>query len=71
MPNPEQTDTDEDGIGDVCDDECVGIVTALTQIEPAATQVGSNVELIGTGFGPSVEVHFGDGSVVRTTPSEY
>jgi YVTN family beta-propeller protein len=57
--NADQADTDADGVGNVCDNLCVGTTTTVTSLLPATQKKGSNVQVIGTGFGPSVEVWIG------------
>lgn len=68
VANADQADTDGDGTGDLCDDLCVGTRTTLSGVTPGTQIPGSNVELFGTGFGPSVEVVIG---TTVLTPSEW
>ncbi len=62
--NANQSDVDADGSGDVCDNQCIGVaLTTLTSVTPASVAPGSNFQLIGTGFGPSVSVFIGNTQV--------
>jgi hypothetical protein len=64
-PNADQADTDADGVGNSCDNLCVGTTTTLASVAPASAKKGQNIELIGTGFGSSVQVWV---SNVQITP---
>jgi len=57
--NGDQGDFDADGVGNVCDNLCVGTTTTLTSTIPAAQKKGANIQVVGAGFGPSVEVWIG------------
>lgn len=59
-PNASQSDVDADGVGDVCDALCVGTTTTVASLVPASQKKGGNFEVVGTGFGPSVEVWIGN-----------
>lgn len=56
IPNPAQTDTDTDQIGDLCDDLCVGQITAVSALVPDHAAPLGWIEVQGTGFGPSAQV---------------
>jgi len=68
IANTDQADADADGIGDLCDDTCVGTRTTLERIAPSTQAPGANIELFGAGFGPSVQVAIGG---VMATPQAY
>jgi YVTN family beta-propeller protein len=68
VANADQADTDGDGTGNPCDDLCVGTRTTLQGVTPGAQVPGANVEIVGTGFGPSVQVALGDALL---TPAEW
>ena len=62
--NANQSDVDADGAGDVCDNQCIGVdLTTLTSVTPASAKAGQNIQLVGTGFGPSVSVFIGNTQV--------
>lgn len=76
--NPDQADTDGDHVGDVCDDVCVGTKTQITGLDPSITTAGSWVHVVGSGFGPNVQVQFAgqpaqlqqtNGALYAKTPS--
>jgi len=56
LPNPSQTDTDADQVGDVCDDLCVGTTTQISALLPAISPGGSWVHVDGGGVGPNAQV---------------
>ncbi len=58
--NANQSDVDADGIGDVCDNQCIANeTTTITGMSPPQGIVGALREVLGTGFGPSVQVSIG------------
>jgi hypothetical protein len=59
LPNVDQADTDADGVGNVCDDLCVGEVTALNGISETSVPRGSTFWISGTGLGPAFRVKVG------------
>ncbi|MCC6641931.1 MAG: hypothetical protein IT386_12295 [Deltaproteobacteria bacterium] len=59
VANSDQTDTDGDGRGDLCDDECVGDVPAtLDGVFPASGPAGQIVEVSGQGLSAQAQVFF-------------
>lgn len=69
LANRDQSDLDTDGTGDVCDDRCVGPVTTIAEILPAAQRVGQSVEITGTGFSPNARVLIGGLEAAVSRPS--
>jgi YVTN family beta-propeller protein len=68
--NANQSDIDADGIGDVCDDKCIAnTTTTLSAMVPASGRRGALIEVVGTGFGPSVQVSIGGVPAVTTLES--
>jgi hypothetical protein len=59
LPEVGQIDTDDDGLGNECDDLCVGETTALTGVDRSTVRKGESLRLFGTGFGPSFRVRIG------------
>ena len=67
IANSDQADTDGDGRGDACDDECVGDVPAtLSGVFPSSGPVGQAVEVKGEGLSTQARVFF-DGVEASTS----
>lgn len=59
--NPDQADADADGVGDVCDDQCIAEEsTEVDALSPPASFAGASVTVQGSGFGPASRVFFDD-----------
>jgi hypothetical protein len=73
--NPDQADTDGDGVGNACDSQCAGlaVATTLAAVSPNRALSDQQVQLTGTGFGPSSLVLFNEtpGTVVFRMSDDY